>query len=338
MKPQAWHRQALVRLLAVRERLPHALLVAGPRGIGKQDFVRALGAALLCGNPDGERLACGSCAACGWFAAGNHPDYRETVPEASQEDGDDVEASDARGKKKSQVIRVSEVRALQDFVMLSAHRGGIKVAVLNPAEALPPAAANALLKTLEEPPADTLIILLAQQPGRLLATLRSRCQRVDLAAPTHAEACSWLAARGVPDAEEVAGLAAGGPLLAEQFAAPESSETRRVLLQALGQGTALDPLSVGPRLEKGALDTTLYLMQTWLHDLIRVGAGGAPRFHAPRAEALRALAGKANLAAAHRLLAQLADLRRLASHPLSPRLVYEALLISYAECFMATGQ
>ena len=91
MTPLPWHRATLAALLADRSRLPHALLVHGPRGIGKTEFARALGASALCESPV-EGLACGKCPSCHWFSQGNHPDYREIVPEAAEEEDADAEA------------------------------------------------------------------------------------------------------------------------------------------------------------------------------------------------------------------------------------------------------
>ena len=105
MKPYPWHLPALERLLADKSRLPHALLVHGPAGIGKSEFVRALAAGALCEAPRAG-LACHSCVSCHWFSQGNHPDYREIVPESALEDeADEAPAEGKAEKAKSLVIR-----------------------------------------------------------------------------------------------------------------------------------------------------------------------------------------------------------------------------------------
>lgn len=153
-----WHAQAWTQLQAMRSRLPHAILFHGAEGIGKTVFAEAFAAALLCEAllPDGH--ACGSCLSCGWFSQYSHPDYRRVRPELL--DDDDVEESDDGDAKKpakaakapSREIRIEQVRALSNFMNLSTHRHGNRVVLLYPAEALNTASANALLKTLEEPP------------------------------------------------------------------------------------------------------------------------------------------------------------------------------------------
>jgi len=191
-----WHREGLERLMNRQGRLPHALLVSGRPGIGKVEFARSLGRSLLCESPI-DRLACGQCPSCHWFSQSNHPDYREIVPEAAEEgDGEGAEADGGKeAGRKSLVIKIDQVRAIRDFVSLTTHRAGHRVIVLHPAEALQPAAANALLKTLEEPPPATVIVLVSDRPARLLATIRSRCESVVLRAPDRARALAWLAER-----------------------------------------------------------------------------------------------------------------------------------------------
>src|SRR5687768_5611140 len=185
--PFPWHLAALEQLLAARERLPHALLVHGPAGIGKVQFARALAAAVLCESPRGAS-ACGRCPSCHWFSQGNHPDFREILPEAAAEDDEaDGEAETGKAEKaKSLVIKIDQIRAVADFIALSTHRAGYRVLLLHPAEALQPAGANALLKTLEEPPPRTLIAMVSDRPSRLLPTLLSRCRKLALGAPPRA--------------------------------------------------------------------------------------------------------------------------------------------------------
>src|SRR6185369_4318813 len=120
---------------------------------------------------------------------------RELVPEATAEDESDAaeDAAPAKAEKaKSLVIKIEQVRAVGDFVTLTTHRSGYRVLVIRPAEAMQPAAANALLKTLEEPPPHTLIVLVSDRPARLLPTIRSRCRALALGKPAHEAALAWL--------------------------------------------------------------------------------------------------------------------------------------------------
>ena len=330
MMPLPWHRAALARLLEDRSRLPHALLVHGPAGTGKAEFARALAAAVLCEAPR-EPIACGKCESCHWFSQGNHPDYREVVPESAAED--ESEGAEAEGgkpeKAKSLVIKIDQVRAVADFIALSTHRAGHRVLVLRPAEAMQPAAANSLLKTLEEPPPATLIVLVSDRPARLLPTLRSRCRKLALPLPPREAAIAWLRQQGVAGPESALATAGGAPLLARDLAEPREEELRRRLLAELARPSGADPLQFAASVDRPAVERTIHWMQTWVHDLVQVKLAGTARHHVDMAPALRARARAADLEALFALDRELAEARRLAAHPLNPRLLAEHLLMAY---------
>ncbi|HEY2629597.1 MAG TPA: DNA polymerase III subunit delta' [Usitatibacter sp.] len=333
MNPLPWHREALAGVLAMRDRMPHALLVHGRAGIGKVEFARALGAAVLCESPR-EGLACGHCPSCHWLSQGNHPDYREIVPEAANEDDSEGEDTSKPDKAKSLVIKIDQVRAVADFIALTTHRAGYRVLLIHPAEAMHPGAANALLKTLEEPPPMTLIVLVSDQPARLLATIRSRCRLVGLATPDHDVALRWLNAEGVAGAESALAAAGGAPLLARELAAPEEAELRKRIVNELAKPGGADALQLASVLDKGAVPKFVFWMQTWVQDLLRVRMSGNPRHHVEHAQALRSRARGANLDLLFALDRDLAEARRLSAHPLNARLVAEHLLMSYNQATM----
>jgi DNA polymerase-3 subunit delta' len=328
MRPFPWHRGELSQLLSNRERMPHALLVHGSAGIGKVEFARALAAGALCESPR-EGLACGECVSCHWFSQGNHPDFREIVPEAALEEEEGEEAGAKADKAKSLVIKIDQIRAVADFVALTTHRAGYRVLLIHPAEALHPAAANALLKTLEEPPPHTLIVLVSDQPARLLATLRSRCRVLSLPVPPRDEALQWLRAEGVAAPESALAGAGGAPLLARDLAEPPEAELRRRVLAELSRPGGADPLQFAAGMEKAGVERFVYWMQTWVHDLVRVRLAGDARHHPDLAPALKARAQEADIEALFALDRELAGARSLASHPLNPRLVAEHLLMAY---------
>lgn len=308
--------------------MPHALLVHGPQGIGKAEFGRALAAAVLCEAPR-EALACGACVSCHWFGQGNHPDFREIVPEAAAEEDEEEAGGDAREKAKSLVIKIEQVRAVADFLSLSTHRAGFRVLLLHPAEALHPNAANALLKSLEEPPPATLMIMVSDRPGRLLATLRSRCRAVPLGIPPAPAALDWLAKQGVGAPESALAAAGGAPLLALELAQPEEDAFRRRLVAELSKPSGADALAFAPSVDRGAMERFVHWMQTWVHDLVRMRLAGSARHHRDSASALRARASGGDLDALLALDRELAQARALAAHPLNPRLVAEHLLLAY---------
>ncbi len=184
----------------LHNRLPHALLLHGAAGIGKGRLARLLLASLLCENVQ-QQLPCGACHACQMLAAGSHPDCFVADAEygaVNQDDDDDKKSKKAKKTiAPSKQIKIDCIRDLIHFSTQSAHQGGKRIALIEPAEWLNHNAANALLKTLEEPGADTHIILVSHQPSRLLPTLRSRCQAVFCATPEREQSLQWLKQQGV---------------------------------------------------------------------------------------------------------------------------------------------
>jgi DNA polymerase-3 subunit delta' len=329
MRPYPWHREELARLLASRDRLPHALLVHGAAGIGKVHFAHALAAAVLCEapRPDG---ACGTCPSCHWLSQGNHPDYREILPEASVEEEEGEAEEGARTEKaKSLVIKIDQVRAVADFISLSTHRAGHRVLLIHPAESLQPASANALLKTLEEPPPRTLIVLVTDRPARLLPTLLSRCRRVPLATPARSPALAWLREQQLERPEAALDAAGGAPLLARDLAAPDEAELRRRLVAELAKPGGPDAMLFAGSVDRSNLERAIWWMQTWVYDLVRARLAGDVRHHGEHAAALRGRAREADVAGLLDLDRTLAEARRLAAHPLNPRLLIEQLLLAY---------
>lgn len=188
-------------------RVPHALLAAGPAGLGKRALVEAVAASLLCIDRRADGHACGRCRACAWRLAGTHPDLvRVGIAEDATQ------------------ITVDQIRALGERLALAPQPGGRQVAVIDPADEMNPNAANALLKTLEEPTPDSVLILVADQPARLLPTILSRCQRFAIRMPGRDEALAWLIGRGVAPARaaEALMLARGNPGEAARRVEPEA--------------------------------------------------------------------------------------------------------------------
>ena len=326
-----WHDAPLRDLLGRREKLPHALLLYGRQGIGKVVFARAIAQSLLCESPH-QSVACGACAACGWFTHGNHPDFRELMPEAlgvDEADAETIADPDAKEKKKSKEIKVEQIRDIADFMTLSTHRDGYRVLLIHPAETLNANAANSLLKTLEEPPPRTLILLVTDQIGRLLATIKSRCQRVMLPAPDEATALAWLKTQGLGDADIAFGQAGGAPLSALAFADADYQSQRKSFLQVLAAADA-DHIAAAQSLEKSDLVNVVTWLQTWVSDLALSRLTGEVRHHRDQKSAIARIAACVHLPALFRYESQLRQARRAVHHPLNARLLLEHLLISYA--------
>jgi DNA polymerase-3 subunit delta' len=197
-------------------RVPHALLAAAPAGLGKRLLVDAVVASLMCVDRREDGHACGRCCGCAWRVAGTHPDLLRI---GIEEDATQV--------------TVGQVRALGERLALAPQPGGRQVAVIDPADEMNPNAANALLKTLEEPSPDSVLVLVADRASRLLPTILSRCQRFAVPMPSRAAALSWLAGRGVDPgaASAMLAIARGNPGEAERFAQPEAAALARATLK-----------------------------------------------------------------------------------------------------------
>lgn len=301
--PYPWQDAPWRRLWTAQQsqRLPHALLLTGPIGSGLTAFAQAFATALLCERPDKTgRRACGDCRSCTLIAAGNHPDLIVVAPEAE-------------GKP----IRIDQVRALSDFVSLSCHYGRYKIALVDPADAMNRNAANSLLKTLEEPPAKTLILLVSSQLMLLPFTIRSRCQRIRLDATGGDLALRWVAARGVSaiPAEVLLRLADFGPQRALELSGTERLQQRELLLEGLemlhaGSG---EPVAIAERWLKIGIEAALEGLIKLVEDLIELGMLSAPNRVANQdlADRLARLAATAPLPALFAQLDRLASFRRL---------------------------
>src|SRR5262252_676418 len=157
-----WQSSAWKSWGKVRERLPHAVLVQSGDGWGELEFAQGAAQSLLCESPKPGYLACGTCQACNWFLAGNHPDFRLLVPESMAVEA--TEEGAEPGKKRSEQIKIEQVRDLADFLAVGTHRAGLRVILIYPAETMNPNTQNALLKALEEPPPATVFLLVTTQP------------------------------------------------------------------------------------------------------------------------------------------------------------------------------
>lgn len=256
---------------------------------------------------------------------GRHPDLWRLEPQAEI----DTAASEEESTKKGGLqITVDQVRALSDFITVSSHRGGRKLVFIRPAEALNVNAANALLKNLEEPPPDTCFVLISHRWHQLLPTIKSRCQRIALPLPPAEEARTWLEEQGVREAELALAQAGGAPLIAVRYD-EEYWRSRRAFLGEIAD-SALDPLAAVERQRELPLALAVEWMQKWSFDLARCRAGNKVRYNPDFAQALARLAERVGTVEIVRFYRYMLVLRRIAAHPLNPRLFLEEMLLSYA--------
>ncbi len=301
----------------------HAWLLQGPSGLGQFELALGLARAWLCDQPTAQG-ACGQCASCHGIDVHTHTDLAVLMPEAdmialgwplpekAQADIDD------KKRKASKDIRVDAMRDAIEFAQRTSGRGRGKVVLVYPAERMNAVTANALLKTLEEPPGDVRFVLATDAAHQLLPTIRSRCQSHTLAWPDAAQAQAWLAAQGVAGEEGAALLRAAGGRPSEALALAQQKESARrwaLLPRALARGdvTALADLS---------LPEAVARLQKLCHDLLAMRVGAAPRFFDAADLPQRALP----LPVLTRWWQQLAQSARTAEHPLNAGLAIEALV------------
>jgi DNA polymerase III subunit delta' len=222
MSLQPWLQEPWQKLQARRAsgQLAHALLLAAPAGLGKRSLAEALQASLLCETVQPDGMACGRCRSCQLRLAGSHADCLRIGLELRDD-----------GKLRSE-ITVDQIRGLCARFAQTSARGGWRIAIIDPADALNHSAANALLKTLEEPEPGAMMVLVADDPGKLPATIRSRCQRVLITPPGSTEALQWMVAQGVDpaDAEFALCLADGNPGEAMELASAESQRLIKAVI------------------------------------------------------------------------------------------------------------
>lgn len=339
-----WQKPAWQELERLRKSLPHAVLFYGPEGIGKTTFVERFAQSLLCESPAPDGQPCDQCISCGWFVQYSHPDYRRIRPEvlddnADAEDDDAVEAAEVKkataksAKAPSKEIKIDQVRALADFMNISTHRQGKRVIVMYPAEALNAAAANSLLKTLEEPGPDTVFLLVSNGIDRLLPTILSRCRKFALTMPSREEAMRWLEAQEI-DAPDVWLCEQGGaPLTALALAQSGSRETMDEFLAQLAKPTIDGALKTAEKLQKVPVPELVAWLQRWLYDLFSVKLSGRIRYYPRYRKELDALACRTEIGPLLKALKGANDRRAIAQHPLSAKLFIEDMLLDYSTIF-----
>jgi len=332
-----WHLDTARAWLDQRERFAHAWLLHGEAGIGKLDFAIAAAASLLCEMPQ-NGLACGHCIACGWFVSGNHPDLRRIRPEAvavaegaqnGESDEAEAPAGSASKRAPSKDIRIDQIRSLESWFNTATHRGGWRVALLYPAQALNTIAANALLKVLEEPPAHTVFLLVTDAPDRLLPTLVSRCRRLPLAAPPAETALQWLAEQGAKQPEQWLAAAGGTPLSALRLSQKQDEPCPGwlgQLLAPLAQGHRPDVGNLTEILEKTAAAEWLDALQRVFTDLMLAAHGLPVRYFPALADAVARTAARVQAARLADTANWLSSQRALAGHTLNSKLFIHATL------------
>ena len=349
---------------------PNATLLHGQSGIGKFAFSLELAQSLLCESDHVASRPCNQCEACHWFSTGNHPDFIALVPETHRRllphsdyesdeapkngkvarDDFDGEASEKKEKKN---ISIEETRSAIEGLSIGSHRGGNRVILIFPLEMLRSDSANTLLKSLEEPPANTIFILLADRVDRVLPTIRSRCRLLTAPRPEREQGLAWLRMQlqkinglkvSDADIETIYDEQGGAPysvldsLIArnnqdEKDELTIAIQASRYLLQSMSQGERINWLDSAEKTHKARYSDLLAAMQRWTSDLQAVAQGGNPRYYPKHLSTLKSLSQTAKVPKLHHFWKSLVQARRHENHPLANRIQLEALLSQYQQVF-----
>ena len=314
-----WHRKQWRQLTAYVDngRIPHALLISGKAGVGKRRLAMRFAQSLLCEQHDEQMPGCGRCSGCQLFQAHTHPDFIRIEP-----------------KEPGKPITIDAIRELSDLLALTAQYGGYRIVLLMPAHRLNAAAANGLLKTLEEPVDQTVLLLLTDSPSSLPATILSRCQQLTVGIPDKHDALEWLRQQKVdeqPDA--LLALAGGAPLLALALARENSLAVRASSFQAwLNVSRQVsDPVSVAELWCKQPCDRVLLWITGWVMDMIRLhhGSSVAGLYNPDWSASLQAEAQKLNLKELFRFLDLLFTSARSVNTQVNKQMLLEEILIEW---------
>lgn len=323
--PSPWIARQLQILLSQRG---HAWLLQGPSGLGQFELAEALVRAWLCDTPT-PHGACGQCASCHGIDVHTHSDLMLLMPETGMiEQGWPLPEKaqneiDEKKRKPSREIRIDAMRGAIEFAQRTSGRGRGKAILVYPAERMNQVTANALLKTLEEPPGDVRFVLATDAAHLLLPTIRSRCLAHIMDWPEPGEALIWLSAQGVREEEAEALLQASGGRPAAALALAElklSAKAWKLLPKAMARGDT-SALSDVP------LPEVVARLQKLCHDVMALQLGASPRFFAAADLPTRPLP----MAALTRWWTHLTQSARSAEHPLNPGLALESLVSSARE-------
>jgi len=311
-----WLGPAREKLLAARqgERLPHGILFHGLPGVGQSALALWAAQLVLCEDIGGA--PCGRCGSCQLFLAGNHPDFHLVEVE-----------------EDASFIKVDQIRELCGKLAMRSYRGHAKVGLVDPADLMNTSSNNALLKTLEEPPEDTLLLLAASRVDRLAPTVMSRCQKIRIVTPGAATALEWLAnVDRRTDWRPLLSLAAGAPLRAIELSASGAAEMAGEMAAALGPGRpgSFDPLALADAWSKDRPAERLAWLEHIVQGWIR-GSSLSDVVNNNRDNGLPSLPARLNMRAAFALLDRVREARTLQEGPTNTLLVFEDLMVGFAE-------
>jgi len=327
LNPYPWQMDPWLRLSHQRQsaRLPHALLLFGQPGLGLNHFANCFTQSIFCQSTDDEGIACGVCTACQQFSQGVHADFMRvnTLEEKTR-------------------IVVDQIRGLSGFLALTSAAAGIKAIIISPADSMNLNAANSLLKTLEEPPGNTHIILVAHHLNRLPATVKSRCQIIGFSKPDKQAGLQWLESTGHQQADRLLQLAHGAPCLAESLDNDDSYPHYQAVVEGVlgllaGKNTAF-------QLRKSwggcSIDELVFWSLGMVRDCIRSISGVSVAYfeNSLYFKPLHNLAVLLDLSQLFRVHDHLVKLGEVLAHPLNKELLVDDVILAWQSIGSRSGK
>ncbi len=299
------------------DRMPHALMMSGLDGIGKLNLAVCFSNHLLCSGRKTSELRCGRCSACHLVDAGTHPDLIRVEP-----------------PEPGKAIGIDRIRELAEPLSLTTRTNQYRIVIVRPADRLNSAAANALLKTLEEPGQGILIILLTARGWNLPPTIKSRCQRLDIPVPDHRLALDWLKQKfSSSDAESLLSMATGAPLKALDLGLAGSLERRNAAFKSWCEIAAhrSDPVGIAENLSSLPVRDVLVWITGWTTDMIRLAMAPSVEslVNPDLRPALQTEGQKLNLKQLFQFYERLIQSATLIDSPVNIQLLLESILIDW---------
>ena len=308
----------IVRHALARNRLPHALIFAGPAGVGKRTFALLVAQRINCLSPHGDE-PCGGCRSCVKFATGNHPDVREIKPEGT-------------------VIRIEQIRALINEVAFEPFEAAARFVILDPAEQMKNETANSLLKTLEEPPSRTYLVLITSNPYALLPTILSRCRMLQFGTIPQQEIEEYLIAVQKIDPEEarLSAFFSNGSLgTAISFDSERYRKARkqaldfvRLLFSASPRFTEASKLSAAESKDKEAFQLWMESVMGLIQDVYFAQVAPERMAHSDIADELKELAASVSHARVVSAIEHFKTLKRELIHNVNRQIALESIYLS----------
>jgi DNA polymerase-3 subunit delta' len=304
---------------SVQNRVPQALLINGNKGLGKQHLANQYAYSLLCAKKQDNGIACGHCHSCLLLKAETHPDFMQIQP-------DEAKTS----------ITIDQIRSLVTKLALKPQFEKYRVVIVNPADKMNNAAANAFLKCLEEPTERTVIILITDKPAQLPATIVSRCQKLTVAKPGKEIVSTWLKQQAVQDDPELLfGLAQGSPLLALHYANEGALTLRNDCFKAWVDiaKQRSHPVIIAENWHKLPESPLIFWIISWIIDLIKCcyQLKADSLYNPDLKESLQELSQQLELKGLYKLYDLLLKSRQLLDTQINKHTMFEEILIKWFE-------